>query len=358
MCVKSSLYGLLLVLIAHTGVAQTDGKQKDFGRNHALIAADPVVEPLVQQLIRRLPTKRLPTVPNVVRQEVKKALKHFCLGEGVGYADIVVVPREMDEAERKRCFDRISGGVIKLKLGYEALVLAASVQSDINALTTRQLYLALARDVPRSGAKVPGMLSKNPHKRWSDLGLKPKTALRFSGPPMQSRDGRSVQHLAMEKGCRQWDWVAEMKYSQRNRRVYREVCYRLRDDDVYQPVQKGAAAIATALRKDRHRLGFIAYNDWTENRKGLKAIAVDDTAVSLKTISAGLYPLSRAYYAYVKLDAVKKVPGVDWFLNELASDKALGEGGYLHKHGLVAMSESERKKQIAKAAELTPEPLD
>jgi len=327
-------------------------EQPDFGRDAMFIAVDPSVEYVAREVLQQLPKKRLGKDPQLSKLEMKKGLKQFCLGVAPNYPDIVIVPREMDEAERLRCHER-SPEVIKLKLGYEAMVVAASDRATPLSPGARELFLALASDVPRPNAPLPGTVTRNPYRNWSDLGLKAQHAIRIAGPDMSADTGRGGQQLAMEPGCRQWDWIAEMKYSQRNRRLYRAICYRARQDEHYLSLTGGARAVAEKLRKDSQLIGLMPYNDWLANRSGLQALAVDDIPPRQATISAGLYPLARTLYAYVKLDAVKSVPGVAYFLNALASDAALAENGYLQQAGLVPMTDKERKKQISQASELT-----
>ena len=346
----------LLVVLPFAVQAAEEKNSESFGRTAISVVVEPASEFIVRQVLSRLPEKQLKAAPQVRIANDKKALKLFCLGEQAQHPDIVVVTRQMNEQERKLCGERLAG-VTQIKLGYDAVVLAAHAQNPLQSIDSKTLFLALARDVPRPDSKVPGMFIANPSRQWKSLGLKLDKPVRILGPAMATQAGRSVQQLAMEPGCRQWDWVAEMKYSQRNRKLYRAVCHQPREDGAFIAVED-AAELVSMLRKDRHAVGFMTFNDWQKHGKGLRTLPIDGLPATMKTIAAGLYPMSRSYYAYIKHGALTRVPGVAYFLNELASDEALQAGGYLHRAGMLPLSGSERKKQIIQANELTVMPWE
>ena len=326
--------------------------KKEAGRETLYIASDPALEPLMQQVLKHVPEDKLRGEPRVSKVDAKKALKQFCMGTGDGYPDIVAVPREMDETERKRCRER-APDIIKIKIGYEALVLATGKQNPSSSIGVRQLYLAMASDVPLTDNDVPGKVTPNPHRNWKSLGVDMPGKIQIYGPAEGSPEETRVRHLAMEPGCRQWPWIAEMKYSQRNRRLYRAICYRMREDGAYVRVQGKLTERLNRLRDNGRALGFAPFNQWAKNKKGLKALAVDDIPPTLSAIDAGLYPLSRSYYVYIKLSAVTGVPGAAFFLNTLASEEALSEKGFLYQAGMTPLPDKARREQIKQASELT-----
>ena len=62
------------------------------------------------------------------------------------------------------------------------------------------------------------------------------------------------------------------------------------------------------------------------------------------TIADGSYPVSRPLYFYVKKAHVGAVPGIEEYLAEFTSDKAMGDEGYLADKGLIPMPEAEREQ--------------
>ena len=59
-------------------------------------------------------------------------------------------------------------------------------------------------------------------------------------------------------------------------------------------------------------------------------------------------------YIYVKNSHVASIPGLREFVNEFASEKAVGEFGYLIDKGLIPAPKAERDRFRAAAASLTP----
>ena len=343
-----TMFALFLVMTLPLSVSA----KKEAGRETLYIASDPVLEPLMQQVLKHMPEGKLRGEPRVSKVDAKKALKQFCMGSGDVYPDIVAAPREMDETERKRCRER-APDIIKIKIGYEALVLATGKQNPSSGLGVRQLYLALASDVPLTDNDVPGKVMPNPHRNWKSLGVDMPGKIQIYGPAADSSEEARVRHLAMEPGCRQWEWIAEMKYSQRNRRLYRAICYRIREDGAYVRVQGELDERIKRLRANGQALSFVPFNQWAKYSEGLKALAVGDIPPTLSAIDAGLYPMARSYYVYIKLSAVTGVPGAAFFLNALASEEALSEKGFLYKLGMTPLPDKARREQIKQASELT-----
>lgn len=52
----------------------------------------------------------------------------------------------------------------------------------------------------------------------------------------------------------------------------------------------------------------------------------------------------RPLFFYVKKGHVSSIPGIEEFIAEIVSDKAIGPEGYLVDKGLIALPDAERKK--------------
>ena len=66
-------------------------------------------------------------------------------------------------------------------------------------------------------------------------------------------------------------------------------------------------------------------------------------APTYEAIAVGEYKVSRPLFIYAKKQHVGVVPGMDEFVAEYVSDKAMGEDGYLAAKGLVALPADEAK---------------
>ncbi len=77
-------------------------------------------------------------------------------------------------------------------------------------VTLRDIFLALAKDVPDpSGAEK---LVANPYKTWKDVNAAlPDVAIEVMGPPPTSGTRDAFAELALEGGCKTFDWIKAMK---------------------------------------------------------------------------------------------------------------------------------------------------
>ena len=340
----------ILVSLMSTNLLAED--KKDFGRNNVLIGADPATMKLMSTVVSKVSKKSLKGKPVVELRYPRKSFKLLCLGSGAKYPDMVAATREMNEEEYERCQKNNIGSIIKLKIGYEALVVAADKKSMDLDLDQRELFKALAKDVPNP--EVEGVLVANVYKTWKDIDpAAPKQAIKIFGPADKTRDARSVSVLGMEGGCRSWDWIADMKNIQRSYRLYRELCHVPREDGAYIKVPGTDEDLIKQLLSDKNSVGLMGYNKWLKAKSKLKTYAIDDLPPTMGTISKGLYPLSRSLYVYIKAENLKKVQGLPHIMGELLSKKALAADGYLAEIGLVAMPEKEMKREIEQASEFT-----
>ena len=70
------------------------------------------------------------------------------------------------------------------------------------------------------------------------------------------------------------------------------------------------------------------------------------------TIADGDYPVSRPLYFYVKSAHVGRIPGIQEYAAEFASNRAMGEDGYLPEKGLIPLSDEELAQVQADVASL------
>jgi len=346
-----NIKSLVVIVISLLSSSSFAAEKKEFGRKNVLIGADPATMDLLSTVASKVGAKRLQGEPTIELRYPRKALKLLCLGEGAKYPDMVATTREMNDEEFKRCQKNI-GSVIKLKIGYEALVVATNKNSMDLDLDQRKLFMALANDVPNP--KTTGVLTKNIYKTWKDIDSNaPKQAIKIFGPADKTRDARSVKVLGMEGGCRSWDWIAELKNIQKSYRLYRELCHVPRKDGLYIKAKTANADLTKQLQSNKNSIGVMGFNSWQKSKDKLKAYAINEMPPTIGTISKGLYPLSRSLYVYIKADNLKKVQGLSHMMGELVSEKALGEKGYLADMGMVPMPAKELKREIEQASEFT-----
>ena len=111
--------------------------------------------------------------------------KLFCAGVGVEYPDITNASRAIKKSEFDTCVANGVKEIVEVKIGYDGIVLANSKQAAPLKLTRKDIFLALAKDVPDpNGAE---MLIPNPYKTWQDVNpALPAKSIEVLGPPPTS----------------------------------------------------------------------------------------------------------------------------------------------------------------------------
>jgi len=103
--------------------------------------------PLFERLTAMLPGG-LGMDVSVKEADPRKALRDFCRGSPDTSPDIIVVTLHMHDALLSECTKNGFTNVSSIELGRSALVLAVRSGSALSSLTSRQVYLAIAREVP------------------------------------------------------------------------------------------------------------------------------------------------------------------------------------------------------------------
>jgi phosphate transport system substrate-binding protein len=89
-------------------------------------------------------------------------------------------------------------------------------------------------------------------------------------------------------------------------------------------------------------MGIFGYSFLYENLDQLKGVDIGGVEPTSDTIASFDYPIARPLYFYVKNAHRGVIQGLDEFIEEYASDAALGRGGYLEERGLVVLADDIR----------------
>jgi phosphate transport system substrate-binding protein len=136
-------------------------------------------------------------------------IKAFCGGVGVEYPDIANSSRRITASEVADCAKNGVAAVVEVQIGYDGIVLANAKASPHYQLTVREIYLALAKQVPDpAGAQK---LVPNPYTKWSEVNASlPANNIEVLGPPPTSGTRDAFNELVMEAGCKTFAWVAAL----------------------------------------------------------------------------------------------------------------------------------------------------
>ena len=273
-------------------------------------------------------------------------LKLFCQGVGTDTPDITNASRRIKASEVELCASNGVKDIIEVKVGFDGIVFANSRQTAPMALTRKDIFLALAKQIPDEN----GQLIDNPNMTWADVNPSlPATKIEVLGPPPTSGTRDAFVELAMEGGAKQVEAVAALDKDQ-----FKTVAHTIREDGAYVEAGENDNLIVQKLEANPNAFGIFGYSFLEQNADKVQGSEVEGAQPEFELISSGDYPISRSLYFYVKKDHVGTVPGIEEFLDEFTSEDAMGEDGYLADKGLIPLPEEEQEKVKQDAANLTP----
>lgn len=275
-------------------------------------------------------------------------LKLFCAGVGVEHPDITNASRRIKASEVELCQKNGVTSITEVKVGYDGIVLANSKQAPHQNLSLRQVFLALAKQVPMPN----GDLVPNPHRTWKDVDpALPDVKIEVLGPPPTSGTRDAFNELALEGGCKSFPELAALKKTDKGR--YKQTCHSVREDGAYVEAGENDNLIVQKLVANPNAFGVFGYSFLDQNADRIQGSTVDGVEPSFDNIASGAYPVSRSLYFYVKNAHVASIPGMQEYLAEFTSEKAFGEYGYLADKGLIPAPNAERESYRQAASTLT-----
>ena len=266
--------------------------------------------------------------------------KLFCAGVGVEHPDITNASRRMKKSEYTQCQKNGVREVIEVRIGYDGIVVANSKKSKSMKVTRKDLFLALAKNVP--DPKGAERLVENPYRTWREVNRSlPNIKIEVLGPPPTSGTRDAFAELALEGGCKKISWIKAMKKS--NKKKYKSTCHTVREDGAYIEAGENDNLIIQKLQANPKAFGIFGFSFLDQNGDKIQGSFVDGQEPTFDAIAEGDYPLSRSLQFYVKKAHVNVIPGMRAFLDEFTSEKAWGEDGYLADKGMIPMPDSERR---------------
>jgi phosphate transport system substrate-binding protein len=284
--------------------------------------------------------------PKVEATGTGGGIKLFCAGVGVQHPDIANASRRMKDSELADCRKNGVNEISEVVIGFDGIVIANAHSAHHYELSLKDVFLALAKDVPNPDGSET--LVPNPYKTWKDVNpALPANAIEVLGPPPTSGTRDAFVELAMEGGCKTFPWVKAIKDQDENR--FKAVCHAVREDGAYIEAGENDNLIVQKLGANTNSLGIFGYSFMEENADKVQGSKVAGVEPTYESIADGSYAVSRPLYFYVKKAHVGVIPGIQEFVAEFVSERAMGEDGYLADRGLIALPQ-EQYEATAKAA--------
>jgi phosphate transport system substrate-binding protein len=267
----------------------------------------------------------------------------ICAGIGFEHPDINVTPRPITDTEWAHCNQNGVTEIIEMTIGLEGIVLANYKTSAQYNFTTAQIFAALAEEI-----EVGGEIRKNPFSRWNDIDPNlPNQPIKVMGPPAASAFYDAFIELIMVKGGASFPSIAALDETRRH-----TISHTLRRDGAYIESPRYEYNMLAWLKENSGAFGILRYSLLGNQTDILKANKINGVAPTADTIAAGAYPLSRPIYLYIKRKHVDAVKGLQKFLYESSSEKAIGPEGYLSEIGFIALDDRGRNQARNQALSL------
>ncbi len=338
---KTTLTMATLITVAMTCTANTA-----MAREQLRIVGSSTVFPFATAVAERFGKTTGFKTPVVESTGSGGGLKLFCAGIGTGHPDIANASRRIKASEVSRCAGNGVENIVEVKIGFDGIVLASSRKTHQMPLTLKQLFLALARDVP-----VDGKLVANPFKAWNEIDPSlPAKKIEVLGPPPTSGTRDAFVELAMEGGAKSIPMLKAMRKADKKR--FKAVAHTLREDGAFVEAGENDNLIVQKLEANPDAFGIFGFSFLDQNGDKLQGSPIGNVMPEFELIAAGSYPISRTLYFYVKKAHVGTVPGLQDYVAAFTADQAWGPDGYLADKGLIPLPAAERAKVRKQAAAL------
>ena len=242
-------------------------------------------------------------------------MKLFCKGIGANTPDMTNASRAIKPKERDMCFNNGVTDISQVIVGLDGIAIIHSAKNKQVNFTIEQLWQALSE--------------KGSHpEKWSDIDKSlPDIKIQVLVPPPTSGTRDAFNSLVMSKGC-----PKEIKSANK------KDCTLLREDGAAIEAGENDTLIINKIVADKNNFGILGYSYYDNNKDKVRSVTVNGKKISLQSIQDGSYPISRPLFFYVKNQHKDVIPGIEQYVKEFTSKKAVGKRGYLTDIGLVPLA--------------------
>lgn len=272
-------------------------------------------------------------------------IKRFCEGLGEGTIDIANASRKMRESEIEDCKKNGVSEIMEIQFGYDGIVFAVDAKSADWALEPKDLYLALAAQVPKDGELVP-----NPYKTWNEVNDSLPEWPIVAYIPGEKHGTREVfEEKVLHDGCKDtggFDLLlakAEGEDDSAKKKAADKACVQVRKDGASIDIDGDYTETLARLSSNPQGVGVFGLSFYENNTDKLKVATLNGVTPSVETIAKGEYPVSRPLQFYVKKAHIGTIPGLKEYVEFFVSDRMIGPDGPLAEYGLVPAPDAERK---------------
>lgn len=331
---KSAVFSMVAALVMAT-VGAVQAQQRD----SISIVGSSTVYPFATVVAEKFGKAGSFKAPKIESTGTGGGFKLFCGGVGIQHPDISNASRAIKATEFEACQNSGVKDIVEVKIGYDGIVVANSKKAPALKLTSKDIFMALAKEVP--DPKGGENLVANPYKTWKEVNASlPDVKIEVLGPPPTSGTRDAFVELAMEPGALKFESLK--KLSKEDSKKFAKLFASIREDGAYIEAGENDNLIVQKLGANPNALGIFGFSFLDQNTDKIQGSFVDGNQPTFENIAGGKYPLSRPLFFYVKKAHVGVIPGIKEYLAEFTSEKAWGKDGYLGEKGLIPMPDAER----------------
>ena len=239
-------------------------------------------------------------------------MKLFCKGIGVNTPDMSNASRKIKSKEIKLCKENGVTDITEVIVGLDGIAFTSSVKGKEYNFTKKHLWEAMSD------------LGSKPTK-WSDIDPSlPDYKIAILTPPATSGTRDAWNDLVMKKGCPE--------------HIKGKECNLLREDGAVIEVGENDTLIINKLVGEPTYFGIFGFSYYDNSKDKVQAHTIEGAKISLSSIQDGSYPISRPLYFYVKNQHKGVIPGIEKYIKEFTSKRAISNRDYLTDLGLVPLA--------------------
>ncbi len=337
------IVSILAMLLGLAGFAQAES-----ARDYISIVGSSTVYPFATVVAEQFGKTTDFKTPKIESTGSGGGLKLFCAGVGVQHPDITNASRRIKKSEFETCQSNGVQDVVEVKIGYDGIVVANDRSATPMKLSRKDLYLALAKNVPDpSGAEK---VVANPYKTWKEVNPElPDIKIEVLGPPPTSGTRDAFVELVMEEGAKEYPFIKAM-----GKDDFKAAVHPVREDGAYIEAGENDNLIVQKLQANPDALGIFGFSFLDQNQDKIQGSFIEGVQPTFEAIADGSYPVSRPLFFYVKKAHVGTIPGMTEYIAEFTNGGTWGPDGYLADKGMIPMPDAERAQFANAAKDLTP----
>ncbi len=252
-------------------------------------------------------------------------LKQFCAGVGEDKIDVANSSRKIKPAEQEECAKNGVTDIVEVKFGYDGIVFAVDTGAGDWKVEPKDIYLALAAEIPKDGALVA-----NPNKTWKEVNPSLPDSPIAAFIPGEKHGTREVfEEKVLHAGCKATGGdklqlaKAEGKDDEAKKKAADKACNKVRKDGAAVDIDGDYTETLARIQSNKQGVGVFGLSFYENNKDKLKVATVSGVEPSLETVASGKYPVSRPLFFYVKKAHLGVIPGLKEYAEFFTSDKIL-----------------------------------